>query len=197
MCKKAYPSLIAVVVAIIVCVLFAVNFRVVFVDGQSMEPTLKARQLVLVKRDVSSVQREDIVVFCINQSVYIKRIVAVAGDTVQLTDCRVYVNGVYVYPYTCDIDSQIEYHLEEGQYFVLGDNGEASIDSRDFGVISENAIAWQSNCILARSNNLESESIATSKQPVKTAHLNGGQAQISKIFPRRCASDCTPSHFPS
>lgn len=75
-----------------------------------------------------------------NQSVYIKRIVAVAGDTVQLTDCRVYVNGVYVYPYTCDIDSQIEYHLEEGQYFVLGDNGEASIDSRDFGVISENQL---------------------------------------------------------
>lgn len=105
-----------------------------------MKPTLKARQLVLVKRDVSSVQREDIVVFCINQSVYIKRIVAVAGDTVQLTDCRVYVNGVYVYPYTCDIDSQIEYHLEEGQYFVLGDNGEASIDSRDFGVISENQL---------------------------------------------------------
>ena len=101
---------------------------------------LKARQLVLVKRDVSSVQREDIVVFCINQSVYIKRIVAVAGDTVQLTDCRVYVNGVYVYPYTCDIDSQIEYHLEEGQYFVLGDNGEASIDSRVFGVISENQL---------------------------------------------------------
>lgn len=105
-----------------------------------MEPTLKARQLVLVKRDVSSVQREDIVVFCINQSVYIKRIVAVAGDTVQLTDCRVYVNGVYIYPYTCDIDSQIEYHLEEGQYFVLGDNGEASIDSRVFGVISENQL---------------------------------------------------------
>ena len=105
-----------------------------------MEPTLKARQLVLVKRDVSSVQREDIVVFCINQSVYIKRIVAIAGDTVQLTDCRVYVNGVYVYPYTCDIDSQIEYHLEEGQYFVLGDNGEASIDSRVFGVISENQL---------------------------------------------------------
>ena len=105
-----------------------------------MEPTLKARQLVLVKRDVSRDQREDIVVFCINQSVYIKRIVAVAGDTVQLTDCRVYVNGVYVYPYTCDIDSQIEYHLEEGQYFVLGDNGEASIDSRDFGVISENQL---------------------------------------------------------
>ena len=51
-----------------------------------------------------------------------------------------YVNGVYVYPYTCDIDSQIEYHLEEGQYFVLGDNGEASIDSRDFGVISENQL---------------------------------------------------------
>lgn len=69
-----------------------------------MEPTLKARQLVLVKRDVSSVQREDIVVFCINQSVYIKRIVAVAGDTVQLTDCRVYVNGVYVYPYMCIIN---------------------------------------------------------------------------------------------
>lgn len=90
--------------------------------------------------NLSSVQREDIVVFCINQSVYIKRIVAVAGDTVQLTDCRVYVNGVYVYPYTCDIDSQIEYHLEEGQYFVLGDNGEASIDSRVFGVISENQL---------------------------------------------------------
>lgn len=95
---------------------------------------VKSPQLILADEPTG------IVVFCINQSVYIKRIVAVAGDTVQLTDCRVYVNGVYVYPYTCDIDSQIEYHLEEGQYFVLGDNGEASIDSRDFGVISENQL---------------------------------------------------------
>lgn len=37
-------------------------------------------------------------------------------------------------------DQELETYIEEGQYFVLGDNGEASIDSRDFGVISENQL---------------------------------------------------------
>ena len=132
MCKKTYKSWIAAIAAITACVLFAVNFRVTFVDGQSMEPTLKSHQLVLVKRTAASIQRDDIIVFRVDETVYIKRVVAVAGDTVQLKDSRVYINHVYLSPYTCDADIAAAYNLEADHYFVLGDNDGASIDSRDF-----------------------------------------------------------------
>ncbi len=128
------------IAAIAVCVIFAVNFRVTFVDGQSMEPTLKSHQLVLVNRSATSIQRDDIIVFRIDGAVYIKRVVAVAGDSVQLKDSRVYVNHVYISPYTCDADTTVTYNLETDQYFVLGDNDGASIDSRDFGIISKELI---------------------------------------------------------
>ena len=140
MCKKTYKSWIAAIAAITACVLFAVNFRVTFVDGQSMEPTLKSHQLVLVKRTAASIQRDDIIVFRVDETVYIKRVVAVAGDTVQLKDSRVYINHVYLSPYTCDADIAAAYNLEADHYFVLGDNDGASIDSRDFGIISKEHI---------------------------------------------------------
>lgn len=135
-----YKSWIAAIAAITACVLFAVNFRVTFVDGQSMEPTLKSHQLVLVKRTAASIQRDDIIVFRVDETVYIKRVVAVAGDTVQLKDSRVYINHVYLSPYTCDADIAAAYNLEADHYFVLGDNDGASIDSRDFGIISKEHI---------------------------------------------------------
>ena len=69
-----------------------------------------------------------------------KRVVAVAGDTVQLKDSRVYINHVYLSPYTCDADIAAAYNLEADHYFVLGDNDGASIDSRDFGIISKEHI---------------------------------------------------------
>lgn len=75
-----------------------------------------------------------------NESNSIKRVVAVAGDTVQLKDSRVYINHVYLSPYTCDADTAAAYNLEADHYFVLGDNDGASIDSRDFGIISKEHI---------------------------------------------------------
>lgn len=105
-----------------------------------MEPTLKSHQLVLVKRTAASIQRDDIIVFRVDETVYIKRVVAVAGDTVQLKDSRVYINHVYLSPYTCDADIAAAYNLEADHYFVLGDNDGASIDSRDFGIISKEHI---------------------------------------------------------
>ncbi len=105
-----------------------------------MEPTLKSHQLVLVKRTAASIQRDDIIVFRVDETVYIKLVVAVAGDTVQLKDSRVYINHVYLSPYTCDADIAAAYNLEADQYFVLGDNDGASIDSRDFGIISKEHI---------------------------------------------------------
>ena len=59
------------------------SFRVTFVDGQSMEPTLKSHQLVLVKRTAASIQMDDIIVFRVDETVYFKRVVAVAGDTIR------------------------------------------------------------------------------------------------------------------
>ena len=87
-----------------------------------------------------SLVSHDIIVFRVDETVYIKRVVAVAGDTVQLKDSRVYINHVYLSPYTCDADIAAAYNLEADHYFVLGDNDGASIDSRDFGIISKEHI---------------------------------------------------------
>ena len=69
---------------------------------------------------------------------YIKRIIGVPGDRVTLADGHVWVNGELLSePYVGDIDrtSYLSLVVEEGRYFVLGDNRPRSSDSREFGLV--------------------------------------------------------------
>ena len=74
----------------------------------------------------------------------IKRVVAVAGDTVDVHDGAFWINGEketgdYIngetYPEEGNVEYPITLHL--GQFFALGDNREVSIDSRTIGPVSE------------------------------------------------------------
>jgi signal peptidase I len=85
---------------------------------------------------------------------YIKRIVALPGQTVQIADKVLYVNGQLapIPPHSKHIDSRIipgdlsyrdnfgEYIIPAGQYFVLGDNRDDSRDSRFWGTVPEENI---------------------------------------------------------
>jgi len=76
---------------------------------------------------------------------YIKRIVGVPGDRVEIDSGAVYVNGrrleePYVPQRFRDERSMSEVEVAAGSYFVLGDHRNLSSDSRDFGVVGRGAI---------------------------------------------------------
>lgn len=128
--------------------------------GDSMNPVLKNGDVVLVNRliyEIKSPSRGDIVVFRPggNESSHysIKRIVGLPGETVQIVDGSVYIDGEEA---DSDIHvSEIEYagvaeepvELGEDEYFVIGDNTSVSDDSRmeDIGNVRRSDIfgeAW-------------------------------------------------------
>ncbi len=72
----------------------------------------------------------------------VKRIIAIPGDEVDIRNGKVYLNGNelkedYAKGVTYKREVQFPLKVEEGQYFVLGDNREVSKDSRSIGVIEE------------------------------------------------------------
>ncbi|WBW49841.1 signal peptidase I [Peptoniphilus equinus] len=110
-------------------------FRVV---GNSMSPTLNHGDLLKVRTAVpSQLSRGTLVIFVLlgqTQS-YLKRIVAVAGDEVLVVGDHVFVTeGPHNRPIT-PVDGGCVFRLKSGELYVLGDNRDASKDSRHFGPI--------------------------------------------------------------
>lgn len=130
-------------------VIFYILMGISTVDGDSMYPTLHNRDKVVYLRSVSEYQPGDIIVLNRpNGEEYVKRIVAVAGDTVNIQAGKVYVNGKETdYREALGVSGwmsdQVKYPVEvgESQVFVLGDNREISEDSRSFGPVNSKDIA--------------------------------------------------------
>jgi len=121
--------------------LATVRFRV---QGASMQPGFQDRQFLIVSRLsylLGQPERGDIIVFHNPSTLaedYIKRIIALPGDTVEIRDSLVYVNGAPIdEPYlneVCDCSDQRR-ELGPNEYWVMGDNRNHSRDSREFGPI--------------------------------------------------------------
>jgi signal peptidase I len=137
------------------------------VQQSSMEQTLIQDQYVLVDKLTprwSPYVRGDIIVFdpppewsTANGVPFIKRVIGLPGDHVQLKDGVVHVNGIALdepYVYAEDgihqrtdpqAGGQSEWYVPTGDLFVLGDHRENSEDSRTFGVIAIDRVigrAW-------------------------------------------------------
>ena len=145
----------AVVAALLVKTFLFQAFRI---PSESMVPTLLVGDRVLVNKlsyRLHEVHRGDVVVFSRPDQLedpsgtepedLIKRVVAVAGDTVVARDGVLYVNNQpLVEPYvqegtgTFRLDEAVT--VPEGQVFVMGDNRENSQDSRYFGPIPTESI---------------------------------------------------------
>ena len=129
------------VLIVVFALLFSCVIGVSRVDGLSMFPTLKNEQTVVYNRLAKNYERGDIVsVRMPNGQYYIKRVIAVGGDEVDLQNGTLFLNGVpeqgaYVNGATEPQERTVSYPLTvpEGQVFVLGDNREISLDSRTFG----------------------------------------------------------------
>jgi len=120
---------------------FVAVFKITFISEQSMAPTLRERQATLVYKCSHNYESGDIITFNTDEyGAFIKRILAQPGDTIELKDGVIYKNGIRLSPYTCSKDISVTYVLDKGQYFVIGDNYNSSIDSRNYGPISQNDI---------------------------------------------------------
>lgn len=140
----------------VVLALLIVNYlgRFTVVDGNSMQPTLQNRNVVIVESlslRMSGLENGDIVVMKIpellggSRTYAIKRIIAMEGQQVRIADGKVHVDGILLSePYTSDIPTLAdgspyqEMVVPAGCLYVLGDNRnpDKSRDSRIFGVVN-------------------------------------------------------------
>jgi len=123
------------------------------VHGKSMEPTFVEGQRLIISRVnymIGDPQRGDIVVFNSPESdnddpSLIKRVVGLPGETVEIKEREVYINGVKLNePYIKEPCTRYcrdrQWILADDEYFVMGDNRNVSNDSRAFGPIKHSAI---------------------------------------------------------
>lgn len=132
----------------LVFLVFRFVIGVSFVKGDSMESTLHSGEPVLYVRLYKEYKAGDVVSVKIpSGEYYVKRVIAAAGDTIDIHDGNVYVNGKllnepYIQGETNTQDGIVQYPmtLKKGQVFIMGDNREVSMDSRTFGVVGERQI---------------------------------------------------------
>jgi signal peptidase I len=113
------------------------------VDGASMEPTLVTGEYVIVNRisyKLGSPQRGDIIVFHYPKDPsqeYIKRVIGLPGDEVEVKNGIVYVNGQALDESYLKVKTNYPgtWRVPQGQLFVLGDNRNNSSDSHDWGTV--------------------------------------------------------------
>lgn len=142
------PYVICMGIAILICYILFFVWHPVIVTGSSMYPTYKDGEIVLSKpiNDKTVLQIGDVVVFNIDNHPYIKRIVALPGDTISCYGGFLFRNGVKIddgFPLMDDggiLDQKIT--LEGSQYFCMGDNRNNSIDCRQIGPITKKNIKY-------------------------------------------------------
>jgi signal peptidase I len=113
------------------------------VDGDSMLPTIVSGEYVVINRlsyRFGNPQSGDIIVFhppLDPKEEYIKRIIGLPGDTVEVMNGTVYVNGQPLIENYLNVkmDYTGEWEVPAGQLFVLGDNRNNSSDSHDWGTV--------------------------------------------------------------
>ena len=140
-----FPILILVVIASYLFNLFL--FQLAFVSGSSMSPTMEHGQLLIINKvqDISEYQRGDVIIFDNNGTKLIKRLIAFPGETIQIVDNKIYINGEKIDDYV-DVEMQSYGILEEpvtlksDEYIFLGDNRNNSYDSREIGPIKTEKI---------------------------------------------------------
>lgn len=142
--------------SVVIAVLLAVVIRLFilepfYIPSGSMEPTLKENDRIIVSKlnyHFQEPRRGDIVVFKYPMDPkrsFVKRLIAVGGETVAIRNSRLYINGQPVpeeyLPPGLRINSDYgPVEVPKGSYFMLGDNRNNSDDSRVWGFLPENLI---------------------------------------------------------
>ncbi|MBT2617878.1 signal peptidase I [Bacillus sp. ISL-78] len=168
--KEVFSWIKAILIAVILAFLIRTYiFAPIVVDGESMMPTLQDHERIVLTKfgtDIDNIDRFDIVVFHATvDKDYIKRVIGLPGDHIEYKDDTLYINGkAYEEPYLDKYKNQMtsgvplteSFKLEditgsmtvpEDQLFLMGDNRQNSLDSREIGTISVDEIVGKANLV--------------------------------------------------
>jgi signal peptidase I len=140
--------LIAIGLALVIIVFL---YQPVKVEGTSMAPLLSDQERIFINKFVyrfEPIVRGDVVVFWYpldRTKSFIKRVVGLPGETVEIRRGVVYINGdavpePYVPPQYADVSDFGPIKVPKGSYFVMGDHRISSNDSRVFGPVASQYI---------------------------------------------------------
>jgi signal peptidase I len=128
----------------------AAGFRSFSVPSTSMEETIRQGDYIVVDSSSRSPKRQEVFVFLRDKTFWVKRVMALGGDSIQGKNGAILVNGQYLEePYVEHTGEASPWMnnfgpitIAAGELFVMGDNRDVSLDSRspEFGPVSLKSI---------------------------------------------------------
>jgi signal peptidase I len=167
--KQIFEWIVVIAIALIVAMLVRLFLlQQFYISGPSMETTMFSDNRVLVSKlsyKIGDIDRGDVVVFDratmngsqIEHDDLIKRVIGLGGETIEIRDCSVYIDGKKLEETylpsrdmglenlsdRCGVVSMPVTTIENDEVFLVGDNRPQSFDSRMFGPIKKDLIIGQ------------------------------------------------------
>lgn len=134
--RKYKVDILSILIVLSIFAVINLSFSVLIIRGNSMSPTYRDSNVVVIKKS-KTVEVDDIIVFKSpeswnsRESNYIKRVIATHGDLIEVNNGIIYLNGEELNEglYRCHSGADMKIIIPKNRHFVMGDNYLESNDS--------------------------------------------------------------------
>lgn len=144
--NKLLSHFLTMLAGVVLALIILAFIQPTLVNGDSMSPYLEDGDYLIMNKTAyenADPDYGDVIVFKNDGKLLIKRVIGKPGDSIEIKDGNVYRNGELIDDYV-DIytEPEVSTELDYGEFFVLGDNREVSLDSRfpDVGNVQRSTI---------------------------------------------------------